>query len=200
MGVEALHPWRVPPDAATRPRRDRGVRSRPLGAARRRRAPGAVRPASTSSSNRCTPPVTLQAAHRVVEFRIDQPVEGGHRRAVAQVRFVLDHDGRAVLATHDDGEAARRRSPEQGLDDRLIVEATRRERSTPELDGTGEPREVPFDREWRRRRRRRSGSVARPEAGDTSGCSPGSAEFGVTLTRQSRPAGPVSGSGRDSTS
>jgi hypothetical protein len=52
------------------------------------------------------PAVTFDATDRVMQFRVDQPVERGHGGAVAQVRFVLDDDGTSVNATNDHSESA----------------------------------------------------------------------------------------------
>jgi hypothetical protein len=66
--------------------------------------------------------VALEAAHRRVELGVDEPVQGGHRRAVAQVRLVLNDDGRVVESAYHDRETTSGGTTEQRFDDRLIVE------------------------------------------------------------------------------
>ena len=85
-------------------------------------------------------PGALESTHGVVEFRVDQPEERRHRRAVAQVRFVLDDDRASV-----DCAARRRRSVPRAVDRdraqrRRGRRATRRGSSTPELEGAHEAR------------------------------------------------------------
>ncbi len=65
--------------------------------------------------------LTLQATHADVQFRVDQPIESRHGRAVAQMGLVFDNDGPTVETSYDDGEAPGQRTLEQGFDDRLIV-------------------------------------------------------------------------------
>jgi hypothetical protein len=66
--------------------------------------------------------LTFETAHGSVKIGIDQPEERGHRRAVAQMRLVLNDDRSPVKMAYDDREAAREWTTEQGFDDRLIVE------------------------------------------------------------------------------
>jgi hypothetical protein len=47
------------------------------------------------------PTVTFESTHGAVQLRIDKPKQSGHGRAVAQVRFVLDHRGSTVPRPHD---------------------------------------------------------------------------------------------------
>ena len=116
-----LTPRRVPADAARRPHEVGAHRRGARAGARSRRGRAASSSASTISSNRCTPPVALEAAHRLAQLGVDQPEQRGHRRAVAQVRLVLDHDRAPVASAHDDGEASRQGPTEQCLDDRVDV-------------------------------------------------------------------------------
>ncbi len=64
----------------------------------------------------------LQTTHPRVDVGVHEPVERGHRRAIAQVRLVFNHEGTSVKMTNDDREATRERTTQQCLDDRLIVE------------------------------------------------------------------------------
>jgi hypothetical protein len=65
--------------------------------------------------------IALEAADRLVQLRIDEPEQCGHRRAVAQVRFVLNDDRTTVASAHDDGEAPRERSTNQRFHEKLII-------------------------------------------------------------------------------
>jgi hypothetical protein len=66
--------------------------------------------------------LALETTDRRVELGVDEPVQGGHGGAVAQVRLVLNHDRGFVEAAHHDREATSGGTTEQGFDDRLIVE------------------------------------------------------------------------------
>jgi hypothetical protein len=57
--------------------------------------------------------IALEATHGIVQLWIDQPEQRGHRRAVAQVRFVLNDDGTTIATAHNDGEASGERSTNQ---------------------------------------------------------------------------------------
>jgi hypothetical protein len=67
------------------------------------------------------PAVTFESTHGVVQLGIDQPKQGGQRRPVAQVRFVLDHDGPAVLGPHYHREPGIERATDQRFNEKLIV-------------------------------------------------------------------------------
>ena len=51
------------------------------------------------------PAIALEGAHRGMNLRIHQPVQGGHRCAVSQVRLVFDHHGPTVSSSYDHGES-----------------------------------------------------------------------------------------------
>jgi hypothetical protein len=67
------------------------------------------------------PTVTFESTHGVVQLGIDQPKQGGHGRAVAQVRFVLDHDGPTVFGPHYYRESGIERATDQRFNEKLIV-------------------------------------------------------------------------------
>jgi hypothetical protein len=66
-------------------------------------------------------PVTFETTHRFVKLRINEPVERGHWRTVAQVGFVLDDDGLTVFSTYNNGESSRKGTAEESFDDLLVV-------------------------------------------------------------------------------
>jgi hypothetical protein len=57
--------------------------------------------------------VAFQATHGVVQLAIDEPEQCRHRRAVAQVRFVLNDHRTSVEATDDDSAATGERPPKK---------------------------------------------------------------------------------------
>jgi hypothetical protein len=63
----------------------------------------------------------FQAAHLVSQLRVNEPVQGRHRRAVTQVRFIFNDDRPAVESTHHHGASASERTAEQLLYDSEIV-------------------------------------------------------------------------------
>ncbi len=63
----------------------------------------------------------LETTHGVVDLRVDEPEQRRHRRAVAQVWFVLDDDRPAVESPHDDGASSREWPSEIGLNDGEVV-------------------------------------------------------------------------------
>ncbi len=65
--------------------------------------------------------VALESTHRRVDLGIYQPEQGGHRRAVSQVRFVLDHDRPTISSSHDYRESTAERATNQSLYELLIV-------------------------------------------------------------------------------
>jgi hypothetical protein len=58
-------------------------------------------------------PIALEATHGVVQFPVHQPVQGRHRRAVAQVRLVFNNDRTTVASSHYHRAAAGERTPEE---------------------------------------------------------------------------------------
>lgn len=65
-------------------------------------------------------PGGLEGAHGPVQLRVDQPVTGGHRCAIVEQRFVADHHGVTVAATHHDPESGLG-VPTESLADRFHV-------------------------------------------------------------------------------
>ena len=61
-------------------------------------------------------PGSFEATDRLVQVGIHQPVQGGHRSPVTKVRLVLDHDRRAVTASHHHAETALHLAAHQVLD------------------------------------------------------------------------------------
>ena len=67
-----------------------------------------------SASAARTPPADSSRLDRVRAALTDQPVAGGHGRAVVEQRIVADDDGIAVGVSDDDLEGARRGPSKQG--------------------------------------------------------------------------------------
>jgi hypothetical protein len=65
--------------------------------------------------------VALEATDGVVQLWINEPEKGGHRCAVAQMRFVLNDDWATITTAHDDGEAPGERSTNQRFYENLII-------------------------------------------------------------------------------
>lgn len=61
-------------------------------------------------------PTAFESTDRIVQFWIDEPKQCGHRRAVTQVRFVLDDNRATVESSHYDGASPRKRPTEVLLD------------------------------------------------------------------------------------
>lgn len=55
-------------------------------------------------------PTSFQSTHGLVKFGVDQPVKRRHRRAIAQMRFVLDDDRSTICSPHDHGATTSQRS------------------------------------------------------------------------------------------
>ena len=93
MRVQALHAPTRAADAATGLRRGRGARWR---ASRRRAYASCARAQLVGVHERLRSggprPRSRGDSPASCNLGIDQPVQGGHRRAVAQVRLVFDHD------------------------------------------------------------------------------------------------------------
>jgi hypothetical protein len=65
--------------------------------------------------------LAFQATDRVVDLRIDEPEQCRHGRTVTQVWFVLNDDRSTIVAAYRDGEATGEGSPDQRLNEQLIV-------------------------------------------------------------------------------
>src|ERR1035437_6509067 len=123
---------------------------------------------------------SLDTAHCFIEFGVDQPIHGGHRRAVAQMGLVLDHHRTSVTAPHDHGTSPVEGTPDQRFNGHEVVRRrvakgqrqnsrvrTKRETKPCRPDDELAVLEVPLE-----------GTT--PEAGFTSGWNPGSVEFCAT--------------------
>lgn len=123
----------------------------------------------------------FEATNGVVQLGIDEPEQSGHRRAVAQVRFVLDDDRATITRAHDDGEAPRERSADQSFYEQLIIfrrvvkgqrqnSSVRSKREMNPLDGWRVVEVLVDD----------VAVLGAADDGDTSGWNPGSTEFAET--------------------
>jgi hypothetical protein len=124
------------------------------------------------------PTLALEPTHRVVQIGIDEPVQRGHRGAVAQVRLILDDNRTAVMSSNDDREAAAEGTAYERFNNVLIVEGrvTKRQRQNSSVRTRRETNPVEwldFDEDFAAA----SGAEA---VGDTSGWNPGSDELAVT--------------------
>lgn len=120
MGVQALHTNARPTDAA--------ARLSPVGTHRRAPAKVGVLIMRLCQHFRVNEvfeavhsPIAFETTDRVMEFGIDQPEKRRHRRAVAKVRFVLDHDWSTVETSHDDGAPSGKGTAEVPLYDGEVV-------------------------------------------------------------------------------
>ena len=66
-------------------------------------------------------PFTLESTDGVVQIGVNQPVQGGHRGAVAQVGLILDDDGTSVLRANHDRETPAKGATYERCDMLLIV-------------------------------------------------------------------------------
>ena len=67
------------------------------------------------------PTIAFETTHGIVQLGINQPEQSGHRCAVAQVRFVLDHDGPTVFGPYHHSETSGQRTADQSFNEKLIV-------------------------------------------------------------------------------
>ena len=123
----------------------------------------------------------LESADGVVQRRIDEPEQRGHRRAVAQVWFVLNDDRTTITSAHDDGEAPGERSTNQCFYEQLIIvrgvvkgqrqnSSVRSKRETNPLDDLCVVEVLVDD----------VAVLGAADDGETSGWNPGSTEFAET--------------------
>jgi hypothetical protein len=64
----------------------------------------------------------LEAPHQSVQFRVDQPVPGGHGGCVIEQRGIAQHDWGTALGVADDhSELALRGTTQQGLHRRAVT-------------------------------------------------------------------------------
>lgn len=122
-------------------------------------------------------PVSFEATHGVVKFRVNQPEERGHGRTVTQVWFVLNNNRSTVVATDCHGESPHERSANKRFDDGEIVERRvfKRQRQNSRVRARRETK--PLVRRCAFVDGETSCAV---DEGATSGCKPGSAELGDT--------------------
>lgn len=66
-------------------------------------------------------PFALESTDGVVQIGVNQPVQGRHRGAVAQVGFVLDDDGTSVVRANHDRETPAKGATYERCDMLLIV-------------------------------------------------------------------------------
>lgn len=59
--------------------------------------------------------VAFETADGVVQFAVDEPVEGGHRRTVTKVGFILDNDRPSVDAANRYAASSRQRTAQRLL-------------------------------------------------------------------------------------
>jgi hypothetical protein len=121
MGVQALHP---DPGAAHSPARLDEVAAN----GGRASAPGIVivcslkvvcideRLESVDSA------FTFETTHGVVQLGINEPIQSGHGRAIAQMWFVLDHHRASVSTPHYDRETSTEGTADQSFNETLIGE------------------------------------------------------------------------------
>lgn len=65
--------------------------------------------------------IAFDAAHRGVEFGIDEPKERGHWGAVTQVRFVLDDDRSTIEVAHHNRATTSQWTAEYGFDNGEVL-------------------------------------------------------------------------------
>ena len=57
----------------------------------------------------------------VLDGGVEQPIQGGHGRAIFEVRFILNYDGTTIEPTHYYRTTSRQRSPEGCLDNGDVI-------------------------------------------------------------------------------
>ena len=129
------------------------------------------------------PAGAFDATDGLVQFGINQPVQRGHRGAVAQVRLVLDHDRTPVTASHDHRAATREGAAHQCFNDGEVLRGR-------VAKGQRQNSRVPTKRDTKPCRP--DGALLEvvvdpvedvgtiPDVGFTSGWKPGSVEFWAT--------------------